>query len=72
MRVAAYLFTPEYAAPLSGIIDGRETYVPYLGTLCAYEVDVHNPTGALVFYERAGFRTVARFDECTITERPVP
>ncbi|MBA3781310.1 MAG: GNAT family N-acetyltransferase [Nocardioides sp.] len=96
--VAAYLFTHEYGAPLSGRNDGRETYVPYLGTLPAHrgrglasalmshtllaardqgvarmslEVDAHNPTGALGFYERAGFRTVACFDECTITERPV-
>ena len=35
------------------------------------EVDAHNPTGALGFYERAGFRTVASFDECTIIEPPV-
>lgn len=94
-EVAAYLFTHEYAAPLSGLTGGRETYVPYLGTLPAHrgrglasalmshtlraardqgvartslEVDAHNPTGALGFYERAGFRTVARFDEHTLTE----
>ncbi len=96
--VAAYLFTHEYAVPLSGNTDGRETYVPYLGTLpehrgrglasalmshtlsaareqgvarMSLEVDAHNPTGALGFYERAGFRTVASFDECTISEPPV-
>ena len=34
------------------------------------EVDAHNPTGALGFYERSGFRTVASFDEHTLTEAP--
>ena len=97
-EVAAYLFTHEYAVPLSGLTGGRETYVPYLGTLPAHrgrglagalmghvlrtareqgvarvslEVDAHNPTGALGFYERVGFRTVASFEEHTLTEPPV-
>ncbi len=98
-EVAAYVFTHEYAVALSGDGDGRETYVPYLGTVPTHrgrglagallnhtlmaardlgvarmslEVDAHNPAGALGFYERAGFRTVATFDECTITEPPAP
>ncbi|WP_426246270.1 GNAT family N-acetyltransferase [Nocardioides sp. LHG3406-4] len=96
-EAASYLFSHEYAVPLSGNTDGRETYVPYLGTLPAHrgrglasalmshtlqasrdqgvarvslEVDAHNPDGALGFYERAGFRTVASFEQCTLTEPP--
>ena len=34
--VAAYLFTQEYALPISGRRDGREAYIPYLGTLPAH------------------------------------
>lgn len=97
-EVASYLFTREYASPLSGVREGRETNIPYLGTLPAHrgrglagalmshtlltcrgrgvdrvslEVDAHNPTGALAFYERVGFRAVATFEDCTITEPPV-
>jgi ribosomal protein S18 acetylase RimI-like enzyme len=34
--VASYVFTHEFAAPLSGRTDGREAYHPYLGTLPAH------------------------------------
>ena len=33
---AACVFMHEFAVPVSGILEGRETYVPYLGTLPAH------------------------------------